>query len=262
MAARKLSKTLQPPVRRRAPALPDLGGVSLRDWFGALPPALRQELMSRSAVHQLIDGEPLFLKGQRPAGLYGVVAGEVRASSLADDGSEVILFIFEPGSWLGLISAFDRGVSPADCRALGNTTIRLLKQADLDDIIRREPTYYRYFIELMGRWVRIALGLLEDQVLLSLPARLAKRLVWLSDTYGRRVSNGVLIDLHLPQEELGRLLGVSRQSVNKELRALQVLGCIESGSAGIVVQDRARLAAIASGRAAAGKSPPDPRAPC
>ena len=62
---------------------------------------------------------------------------------------------------------------------------------------------------------------IEDSLLLPLSLRLAKRLLDLARVYGEQTSEGVLIRLQLPQEDLGRMLGATRQSINKALRQFE-----------------------------------------
>ena len=60
--------------------------------------------------------------------------------------------------------------------------------------------------------------LLEEALFLEGPSRLARRLVYLADNFGEAVADGVRIKFHLSQGELGNLVGMSRESMNKQLR--------------------------------------------
>ena len=59
----------------------------------------------------------------------------------------------------------------------------------------------------------------EDVLFLNLPVRLAKKLVLFADRYGGGRGGAVKIDLKLSQEEWGDLVGTTRESINKQMRA-------------------------------------------
>lgn len=51
-----------------------------------------------------------------------------------------------------------------------------------------------------------------------------RELLELARDYGESTPQGVRLSLCLPQDELGRMLGVSRQSISKALKAWEVRG--------------------------------------
>lgn len=53
----------------------------------------------------------------------------------------------------------------------------------------------------------------------------------------------IVIDLHMPQEELGAMLSISRQSVNKELKAWERQGWVRVEYGRLVI-DPSSLAAL------------------
>jgi CRP-like cAMP-binding protein len=62
--------------------------------------------------------------------------------------------------------------------------------------------------------------LVEDTLFLNLPVRLAKKLVHYASIYGDEDENeDVRINLKLSQEEWGDLVGATRESINKQMRA-------------------------------------------
>src|SRR5690606_14513954 len=83
------------------------------------------------------------------------------------------------------------------------------------------------FMEVLCERVRWTSGLLEDASLLDLPARLAKRLLNLADGIGEKQGDGIRIGVKLSQTDLGNMLGVTREAVNKQLREWKKDGLID-----------------------------------
>jgi CRP-like cAMP-binding protein len=69
--------------------------------------------------------------------------------------------------------------------------------------------------------------MLNDTTLLSVSARLAKRLVSFAEAYGHPQEKGIQITIHLPQDDLAMLISTTRQTINKRLADWQRLGWIE-----------------------------------
>jgi len=223
-----------------------LGGS---EWFRDLPDDTVATLAGLALHRRLRDGERLFAKGDEADGLYGVLSGRVRISTTAADGRELLVNLFEPGGWFGEISMFDGLPRTHDAYAVGDTTLLLIPRERFLALLAERPALYPHFLRMLCRKLRRSFAWIEYEAFLPLPARLATRLLELADTYGDPVDGGVLIRLHLPQEELGRMLNISRQSVSKELNALRERGCISLEYGRVLVRDRALLEAVATQRA-------------
>lgn len=227
-----------------------MDAVALAEWMRDLPPDLLQRFASATVPREFRAGEVLFHKGEQAEGLYFVESGEIRSSTVTRDGQEFILYLFEPGSCVGLSSALDGAPSSSTCRAFCESRTRLLHRADLLAILGEQPQYYQQFTGLLLRWVRGLLGLIEDQAVLSVRARLAKRLLQLAYLYGRLEDGHIVIPVKLPQEELGMLLGATRQSIHQQLAEFRRLGWISVHNSIFTLLDPAALAGCIEGGAA------------
>ncbi|MEL0028112.1 MAG: Crp/Fnr family transcriptional regulator [Perlucidibaca sp.] len=211
--------------------------VALGEWGSSLPPELLDKLRQLARPRDYRNGEVLFRKGEQAEGLYIIRSGEVRSSSVTEDGGEAVLYLFEPGSCVGLMSCLDGEPSPSTCRAYGDTSAYLIPRQQLLALLEAEPHYHQYFTRLMLRWVRGLLTLIEDQAVLGIRARMAKRLLQLAYIHGETVPGGVMIPLKLPQEELALILGATRQSVHQHLTDFRERGWIEIDKAVFTLVD-------------------------
>jgi CRP/FNR family transcriptional regulator, cyclic AMP receptor protein len=76
---------------------------------------------------------------------------------------------------------------------------------------------------------------MEDSALLSVPARLAKRLLSLASAFGRDVESGTKVSLS--QEELAQFLGLSRQIVNQHLQTWRAAEWISLGRGSVTIDN-------------------------
>ena len=100
-------------------------------------------------------------------------------------------------------------------------------------------------VSVAGAGVLASSDQTEDAFLLAIPARLARRILALVETYGKSSGAGVEISIRLPQHELGELVGATRESVNKLLRRWSEGGIIRLEQGVLTVLDPAALRDVA-----------------
>jgi len=204
-------------------------------WFAALPDELSQALLAMARVQRLEAGQRLFHRGDKPCGLYAVVEGAVRVGAVSESGKEALLTLVEPPYWFGEISLFDGLPRTHDALATGACKLLQVPQAAMLGILEQRPLFWREMALLMSHKLRLSLITIEQISLMPASERLAHRLLMIAQGYGeveqaRRV-------LQLPQEDLAAMLGLSRQTINSLLKALEQQGIIGLSYGAIEIRD-------------------------
>jgi CRP-like cAMP-binding protein len=217
-------------------------------WFSKLSAPLRADILARSQVRRLGDGEPLATRGTPAEEWCGVARGAVRISSVSLSGKQVTLTYAEPGTWFGDIALFDGLPRTHDADVHGPTTLLTLRKADFRALLQHHVELYDALLRLNCRRLRLMFDSFEDLNTRPLQARLAKQILLLARSYG--VPHGpdgaeVRIGLALAQEDLAQLLGASRQRVNQELKGFEREGAVRVEPTRLVVLSREKLLAAA-----------------
>jgi len=181
-------------------------------WFRALPAAPRDEALDVATLRHLNEGEVVYAKDRPGDAWYGILAGAIRLGASGPDGRQGLLTFLQPGAWFGDTSLFDRLPRPHDAAA------------QFEGLLDRYPVLYRHFVELYCQRSRLMFLALESWTAFSLDERLAMHLVHLANGHGQRDGADVAINLHLPQEQLAQLLGVTRQRISQILHEWERLG--------------------------------------
>lgn len=217
--------------------------MNVNPWFAALPLADRREMLAACERMRLAPGEMLFRQGDAVSadsgGFYGVLAGAIKASSLREDGKEAILVVLETGNWFGEISLLDRQPRTHDATALADSELLALPGRAFDRLMKR-PAFAQALCRMLAARVRSLYGMVEDATLRSTRARVARRLLLLARgdaTQARELRPHVPVS----QEALAMMLGVSRQTLSKELQGLVREGAIHLGYGRIEIASAARL---------------------
>lgn len=205
------------------PAPPGLHTALASDeWFSACEPTLQAELRRLARLRHLAPGESLFARGGEADGLCCVIAGALRIGALDAQGDSTLLAYLEPYQWFGEISLIDGRPRTHDAVADGPTQVLVVPREPLLAWLDAHPAMWRELARLACRKLRVLFVAVEELAQLPLEERAWRRLQLVAQGYGSR--DAPRRRIHLSQELLAQMLGVSRQSINKALKALEAGG--------------------------------------
>lgn len=210
-------------------------------WFAALPQAVRETMLRESEIVRLRRGEMLFRQGDPPGGMYALVRGALKVSSLREDGREAILVVMEAGTWFGEISLIDGEPRTHDATSVGTSEVLVLPRPVFDTLMERAD-FARAVASMLASRLRLMYSMLEDSNLRSTRARIARRLLLLARGDAALVS-APRPHLTVSQEALAMMLGISRQTLSRELKLLEQQDIIRIGYRCIEVISEAGLRA-------------------
>ncbi len=191
-------------------------------FFSQMQPDELHELFTRLKRRTYRPSETIFHKDDAGTTMYIISEGTVKISVPSEVGSEMILSILGSGDFFGELSLFDGKPRSATVTSSGPTEVFVLHRDDFIDFVAKHPRVSLNIIEALSTRIRRTDNLVEDVVFLDIPARLAKKLLELSRTHGKKLPDGgVEIELRLTQQDIANMLGTTRESVNRQLVAFQ-----------------------------------------
>jgi CRP/FNR family transcriptional regulator, cyclic AMP receptor protein len=212
--------------------------------FRGLPAATLERMAALATQRGYRRGEIVFAAGDAGDALFGVVSGRIRISAGNSDGREIYFNVMMPGDTFGEIAMLDGGPRTATATATEAAELVSIRREPIFELLGREPKAALELLRLCGERLRWTSGLLQDAVFLDAPARLAKRLLSLSELHGEDSAGGRVV--RISQEELASFLGVSRQAVNEQLQGWKATGWVALGRGTVTVRDAAALKALVS----------------
>lgn len=196
-----------------------------------------EELLSLATIEQFGADNVIFHKGDPGDRLYAILSGRVSINTVSREGKEITLNILDPGEVFGEIAVLDGKRRTAGAVAKQPTKLVRIGRAEFLSFLERHPKFSLRVIEVLCERLRWTSDIIEDAVFLDIPRRLAKRLLILIERQGQPVEGGVKIDMKLSQEDLGHMVGATRESVNKGIRALIQSAVISHDGGYIIVHD-------------------------
>jgi CRP-like cAMP-binding protein len=216
--------------------------------FGALAIDQLERLCAYATTRTVPAGVTLFAKGDPGAALFAVRAGTVKITVPSVDGREAMFNLLHAGEIFGEIALLDGEPRTADAVTMTDCEFTVIERRDFLTFVHAEPKVALKLIELLCARLRWASTHFEEVVFLNLPTRLARTLLRLSQD--EATADGRLA---ITQRELSHMLGTTRESVNKQLRAWSREKWLSLERGGIRVLDAKALGEIAKGGDKAGE---------
>lgn len=191
------------------------------------------------AHHRNVEsGIHLFHMGEEMINFYFVVSGNVKIYRIDEEGREQIINFFGKGEMFPHHAVFRKDPYPASAITAEDSEVIFISKKDFEDVIRREPEIavklFHYIgeliIDLQHRLQEKMLKPTDEQVLL-----LIRRLAY---AHGLVLRDGRReITLKLTKQEMANMIGLTRETVNRNISIFRKLGILEIGSTGLMIVD-------------------------
>ncbi|MFC1515482.1 Crp/Fnr family transcriptional regulator [Thermodesulfobacteriota bacterium] len=218
-----------PELLSQIPLFENLGPEDLKD----LSILLREQKVKK--------GDVLFRKKSEGNALYFIRQGAIKIVLPSRLGDERIVTIFTAGEFFGEMSLLDGMPRSADAVAVQASRVLILDRSDFLRFLKNNESAIEKILSTLSLRLRKTDELLEDLTFLNIPARFAKKLLEIGETFGQRDGDAVRVSLKLSQQELADMVGATRESINKELRVLREKGLVTVTDKNIHIHDINRL---------------------
>lgn len=183
------------------------------------------EVLALSREIQIAVGQPVIRQGEIFKGLFVILSGSVEVEAAQGDGKRFIQRYAQPGTAFGFMSVFDAKSSPYSYIAHEQARILFIRKEDFIAVLTKNHQLWLSVAQHLADLLRVALDTVQEKTFEAVRARLARTLVTLAQTRGKHEKSEAR-SIRITQENLAGLLGVSRQSVSKELKRLEREGLI------------------------------------
>jgi CRP/FNR family cyclic AMP-dependent transcriptional regulator len=196
-----------------------------------------------SSTHR--RGAILFAEGQPAVGIHVLCAGRAKLSISSAGGKTAILRIAQPGDLLGVNSVLKGLPYEATVETLERCRIDFVPRADFIKLLDKSKAVRVGVSKVLGNEVN---ELVERArlLLLSQSARekLARLLLKWFDELGEQTAKGTRLNHGLTHEEIGQMIGASRETVSRLFTELRRKQIVLLNGTGIFVRNRAALEVI------------------
>lgn len=216
--------------------------LSRGGWFAGRSESARAAIAGVARLRDYDLGQALFLVGDIPNGIFGLVRGALDITLPRADGMDLTIHRADPGFWVGDLALLANEKRLVSVVAAGPARVVHLQQRDLGLLLQQDASYYADFYALSHENMTTVLRLLGNLAITTSEARVAMRLLLQAET-----QSGSQPDIRLSQGKLAELVALSLPTLQRVLRRLEGEGLIKLGYGRIRIIDRRRLVALCNG---------------
>ncbi len=177
-----------------------------------------------------------------------IKSGYVKRYLISNDGALGVQVVYGPGDifpiTLALKLLVNQDLNPGPevyyYEAMGDVELYTVEQSALAEAVEASPILYKDLLVICGKRLHSTLESLENLTLRSSYKRLAHELTYLAEAYGKKVSDGVQIEMQLTHQDLADILSLTRETISTNIIRLRKKKLIKTGRR-IVIADIEKL---------------------
>lgn len=212
--------------------------------FNDLPPAIAEILEHEALTTSYPTGAMLFAEGQVARGVFIVRRGRVKLSICGSDGRTLILRMVDSGSPLGVAAVVSGRQYEATAETQEPSEISFLRHSDLLRLMRLHGEIALWVTQHISSDYACTCREIRDLILSdSASEKLARLLVgWLDEN--ATASNPRQVKLALTHEEIGQMIGSSRETVSRLFAGFKKQRLIQQNGSTLVIPNRVALESL------------------
>ncbi|WP_243292545.1 Crp/Fnr family transcriptional regulator [Bacillus sp. FJAT-47783] len=200
---------------------------------------LKNLLMSISTLRKVKVHSYLFQEGADAYELYLIKSGLFQISKLTMEGRELNLRICKENDIIGELTLFSTDAKyMLSALALSDSEVLVIKKDHLEAELLKNTSLTFEFMRWISDHLRKNQSKIRDLVMNGKKGALYSTLIRFTNSYGVRTEEGILIDIHLTNQEFANFCAATRESVNRMLSELKKKEIISTTTDGkLIVKD-------------------------
>jgi CRP-like cAMP-binding protein len=223
-------------------SLTNLGKIGL---FKNLSDVEFKELDSYLIRESIKKNAEIFPEGAKPEWFYIVSKGKVKITKYSKKGKEIILELLTPPDFFGCVAVLGNFPYPASAVAMEDSQIMKISRKNLMRFVDRSPNFIYHFTLKLEDRMKSSYESLKNIALEHVENRIAAMLLKLADRVGEEIKEGLLIDMHLTNQDVANMVGTSVETSIRTFSKFKKQGLLSCRDGQIIIKDRSRLATVA-----------------
>ncbi|MCD6451510.1 MAG: Crp/Fnr family transcriptional regulator [Acidobacteria bacterium] len=173
--------------------------------------------------------------------IFFIVEGRVKLSRIFEDGREIILEILKNNDIFGeeAVISFDKRENMAT--AMDNVVLLSFEAKAVRALAKRNASLAFRLLELVNGRRVVLERKVEDLAFRNVPSRLARVLLELAEEYGEKFGENIVISTKLSQQDIGNLIGSTRETTSHFLNQFKKIGFIDFNKRMINIINKEKL---------------------
>ncbi len=193
------------------------------ELFSSLTDDELRETTRSIVIKKFRKGQTILYEEDTNEYMYIIFEGEVKAIQTTEDGKEIILAIHNSGDFFGEISLLDGKTIPARVLATKDAITAIISKKGFYSLLGHNKVAIKMSQILCSRlresWAKVQMLNFNNA-----SQRVKMLLIMLSDKYGSKSDEGIILKIKLTHQDLAEMSGMTRETVTRVIDKLQKSG--------------------------------------
>jgi CRP-like cAMP-binding protein len=213
--------------------------------FKEVSPDGFKQVIETCVLRSIEEDGFFFMQGDPATHAYVLIEGRVKMIQITPNGQQITLRIMTPGQTYGGIALLNPSAGyPATAQAEENSSALAWDTAHLRRLVENEPSISLNVMSLMHGYISELQERQKALVTDRVEQRIARNLLKLASQSGKKIEEGVLIDLPLTRQDIAEMSGTTLFTVSRTLNEWERDGLLKIGREKVVIRDPHRLVSI------------------
>jgi len=228
---KQISKELQ--ILKRSPIFQ---GIEMEDLL---------KIVSKGQWKRVNKGVNLLQQGENAECVYILVEGKTKLTQLSSEGNQVVLSILGPGQIIGGVAVLENASYPATALATEKCHLFCLNKKSLTGLMSEYPAISMNVVKLLLRRIQELQERFRELATERVEKRMARTILRLAQHQGRKIPQGVLIDVPLTRQDLAEITGTTLFTASRLLKSWEAQGLLGSEKKKLILKKPEELRSLA-----------------
>ncbi len=187
----------------------------------------------------------LYMQGDEAISFYLLLNGRIKLTQVTPDGQEIILRYASPGESFGLIAVLTEQTYPVSAYVVNDSRILVWQRSEMNTLMGRMPTMAMNALRILSGRVREFQDRIRELSTERVEQRIARAVLRLAHQTGKKVPQGIFLDLPISRQDLAEMTGTTLFTVSRTLSKWETMGLIITGREQIIIHAPHGLVCIA-----------------
>ena len=189
--------------------------------FSGLKLSEKQALLSMGRTYSFTKDQYIFQAHNPGKSIYLLIGGHAKVFHVSETGKEVILWFCLPGEVFGLAECLNGGLRKVYAQACSHATVIAIPENEFNQFLSSNSNLAIELIQLLSNRLRILSNTLLSVSTDDAESKIKHVINRLAQCYGTRHNNEIEINFTITHQEIGDMIGVSRQTVTTIINNLK-----------------------------------------
>lgn len=198
------------------------------ELFQGLRPNELAKVAGAAQERRFESGAFIYFQGDPAEHLHVLIEGSVKLAQLTPEGQQVILRYASPGEAFAVVAVLSNMRYPVSAEAAQDSLTLTWGREVMKEMMMQHPQLALNALETLARRTREFQDRVRELSTERVERRIARALLRLARQTGRKIREGVLIEMPLSRQDLAEMTGTTLYTVSRMLSQWESRGIVKS----------------------------------